>query len=263
MTKKPKISPAYIGAIFSNKLASNKKIAFGIVFILVIFLIILASPARNQILNFISGEKVNNEGEVEALLKEVGEKILLPTDEKPTVATISDITKLENQPFFRGAKNGDKLIIYAGVRKAILYRPEIKKIIEISTISDSGYEQETADSTNTTEPNLTPTPISEPKVIKVVILNGTKESGLARKASELIESETVEVVSTGNSKEDYKTTSISSINASANLSKNDLTDLLKGFNNVSPKTIDFPSAETQPANADVVLILGEDFADQY
>lgn len=242
-----------------SKTLLRKKTLFLCAVVIVVLLIILASPVRSQILSIISGQRTQD-NEIEALLKEVNEKILLPSDEKPTVATISDITKLENQPFFRGAKNGDKLIIFAGIRKAILYRPEIKKIIEVSTISDGEYNQ-AAEKISNQDPVVTPTPL-EPKIIKVVILNGTNEAGLARKAADLLEGETVEIVATGNAKEDYQSTSISFINTS-NLSESEYDSIFKSFTKVKPTTISFPSAETKPENADVVLILGVDFAGQY
>jgi hypothetical protein len=51
------------------------------------------------------------------------------------VATVSDPEKLKEQPFFTQAKKGDKLLIYAKARKAILYDPAINKIIEVSTLN--------------------------------------------------------------------------------------------------------------------------------
>src|ERR1017187_9086354 len=59
--------------------------------------------------------------EVENLINRVGQLIDLPKDEKPTVATVSDIKKLKDQPFFANAKNGDKVLIYTSAKKAILY----------------------------------------------------------------------------------------------------------------------------------------------
>ncbi len=250
--------------IIPKKVLSDRKFLFGFVLIVTILLGILASPIRGKFLNIFSGEKEGNLAEIDALLQEVGEKVLLSSDEKPTVATISDIAKLENQPFFREAKNGDKLIIYAGIRKAILYRPEIKKIIEISTIGE-GESDQTNNAPNLSEPTLTPTPIveAEEKVIKIVILNGTKEGGLAKKASDILEGDSIEIVSTGNAKEDYQTTSISSVDTSNPISESKLKEAIKGITKVTPDVVSLPEGETKPSNADAVLILGDDFAEQY
>ena len=73
--------------------------------------------------------------EVSHLLQKVGTLILLPTSEQPTVATVSDKDKLKDQPFFTNAETGDKLIIYPNAKKAILYRPNINKIIEVAPVS--------------------------------------------------------------------------------------------------------------------------------
>lgn len=54
-------------------------------------------------------------------------------DETPTIATVSDITKLQGQPFFAKAQNGDKVYVYSNAKKAILYRPSENKIIEETT----------------------------------------------------------------------------------------------------------------------------------
>ncbi len=69
------------------------------------------------------------------LVAEVGKLIDLPIGEDPTIATITDIDKLKNQPFFQKAKNGDKVLIYTGARKAILYDPATKKILDVTVIN--------------------------------------------------------------------------------------------------------------------------------
>lgn len=73
--------------------------------------------------------------EIATTLKQVGRLIELPQRETPTVATVADITKLKNQPFFSHAENGDKILIYAQAKEAILYRPSIDKIIVVSPIT--------------------------------------------------------------------------------------------------------------------------------
>ncbi len=70
--------------------------------------------------------------EVKKIVAEVGKLIDLPTGEDPTVATVTDITKLKEQPFFAKAKNGDKVLIYTNAKKAILYDPKAKKVIDIA-----------------------------------------------------------------------------------------------------------------------------------
>src|SRR5437870_155565 len=61
--------------------------------------------------------------ETQSLVEKVGRHVELPAGEQPTIATVSDVSKLANQTFFTGAQNGDKVLIYGKAKKAILYRP--------------------------------------------------------------------------------------------------------------------------------------------
>jgi len=72
--------------------------------------------------------------EVKNLSDKVGKLIKLPEDETPTVATIMDKSKLENDPFYSKSENGDKILVYTKAMKAILYRPSTNMIIEVMPI---------------------------------------------------------------------------------------------------------------------------------
>lgn len=77
----------------------------------------------------------NADAETASLVKKVGKLIELPISETPTIATVSDKTKLTGQQFFANAQNGDKVLIYSQAKKAILYRPSTNKIIEVAPIN--------------------------------------------------------------------------------------------------------------------------------
>lgn len=77
----------------------------------------------------------NTQNENRKIIAEVSKLIDLPTNEEPTIATITDISKLKDQPFFLKAKNGDKVLIYSTSRKAILYDPLAKKILDVTIIN--------------------------------------------------------------------------------------------------------------------------------
>lgn len=68
-------------------------------------------------------------------LEAVGKLLVLPTDEKPQLIPITDIAQYKDQPFFKNAKNGDILIIYAKNKLAILYDPVDNKIIRTAPIN--------------------------------------------------------------------------------------------------------------------------------
>ena len=75
------------------------------------------------------------EEEIKKVVAEVGRLLVLPTDETPTLATVSDPDKLKDQPFFANSEVGDKVLIYTESGKAILWRPSIKKIVEVSALN--------------------------------------------------------------------------------------------------------------------------------
>ncbi len=73
--------------------------------------------------------------ELQRTVKSVSRLMVLPETEQPTLATVSDVTKLKDQAFFANAKTGDKVLIYPNSRKAILYSPSLDKIIEVSSLN--------------------------------------------------------------------------------------------------------------------------------
>jgi hypothetical protein len=75
------------------------------------------------------------ETEIKALTGRLGQLMELPNNEQPTVATVTDKEKLKEQPFFSRTEVGDKVLIYTGAKKAILYRPGTNKIIEVGPVS--------------------------------------------------------------------------------------------------------------------------------
>ncbi|MDQ3158880.1 MAG: hypothetical protein M3P98_01965 [bacterium] len=79
--------------------------------------------------------------EVLDITQKVGNLVQLPENETPTIATVSDVSKLSAQPFFVNAVNGDKVLIFTQARKAVLYRPSTNKIIEVAPINIGQKEQ--------------------------------------------------------------------------------------------------------------------------
>ncbi len=69
---------------------------------------------------------------------------MLPQDEQPTIATVTDLAKLQGQPFFANAQVGDKVLIYSRAGKVILYRPGENKIIELAPINISTTTPQTS-----------------------------------------------------------------------------------------------------------------------
>lgn len=112
----------------------------GLKFVLLVLLVVtIASLATafnlNKKLKTASAVPAANEEEIKNLVASVGSLIVLPEGENPTVATVSDPSKLKDQPFFKHSETGDKVLIYSQALKAILFRPSTGKIVEVSVLN--------------------------------------------------------------------------------------------------------------------------------
>jgi hypothetical protein len=79
-----------------------------------------------------------------AIAAEVSQIVDLPQGEIPVIATVTDPTKLADQPFFKNAKIGDQVLIYQTAAKAYLYDPAAKKVLEVSDLNLGAAGQNTA-----------------------------------------------------------------------------------------------------------------------
>lgn len=197
-------------------------------------------------LSTIEGQQELQKNEIERLLTKVKTHMVLPEDEEPTVATISDVDVLiEQQPFFNGAQNGDKVLVYVGAQKAIIYSPERDVIINVGAVNVDNN----------------PVTINESDeefgLLNIELRNGTDTSGLTRTVSASIKKDNtafdfVELVDAAN--KDYGKTVI------IDLGKTDNKDLLSNLANVlGVSTIShlLPEGE-QESQAEVLVIVGQD-----
>lgn len=79
--------------------------------------------------------EVATQEETTELINKVSKLIVLPEGETPTVATVSDPEALKDQIFFAQAQKGDKVLIYAEAKKAILYSVTLDKILEVAPLN--------------------------------------------------------------------------------------------------------------------------------
>lgn len=77
------------------------------------------------------------EQETKSLIEEIQKLIDIPTDEQAISLTVTDAVKLQAQPFFKKAKNGDKVLYYPASRRAILYDPAAKRVLDIGILDIS------------------------------------------------------------------------------------------------------------------------------
>ncbi len=91
--------------------------------------------------NALKNPTKTQEKELQSAIKKISNLMVLPTDETPTLATVSDPDKLKDQAFFAKAQKGDKVLIYAKAKKAILYSVSMNKILEVAPFSVSNSSQ--------------------------------------------------------------------------------------------------------------------------
>jgi len=82
------------------------------------------------------------------LVEKVGELVVLPENEEPTIATVNDPAQLKGHPFFAKAKKGDKVLIFSNAGKSILYDPVANKVIEVASMDVSAPTVESSVSEN-------------------------------------------------------------------------------------------------------------------
>lgn len=180
----------------------------------------------------------NAEKEVQATVDEVGKLIVLPADERPQVATVSDVNKLKSQQFFANAKNGDRVLIYTKAQKAILYDPVQKKIVEVGPINLA---------------EATPTGTQDLANVRVALYNGTTTTGLTTRIEAQLKQSApnATVVSKSNAqKNTYTKTTIVDLSGKNSKAAADIAKTLGG------EVGSLPAGEVKSPEADIAVILG-------
>lgn len=224
---------------------------FQLTFLVPLLLVFLVAVAAGGYYLYSERTKEKDVAAVDpALIEKVGSLIELPAGETPTLATVSDVTKLQGQPFFARAQNGDKVLIYQIARKAILYRPGTGKIVEVGPVNTTPQSptSEVAGSSSAATP-------TQAAPANVALYNGTNTTGLTRAAERVLSGQgaAVQVTTRGDAKgKVYKETIVVEINGTEAQAE----AIAEALN---AKVAPLPQGETRP-NADILVILGEDFA---
>ena len=117
------------------KSSMTKKAVLTVVVLLLLASLGVAGYYYRQFENLKKNPNKTAQDETKAVIDAVGKLIVLPTGEDPTVATVTDPSKLKDQTFFAHAQVGDKVLVYTTARRAILYSPTLNKIIEVAPIN--------------------------------------------------------------------------------------------------------------------------------
>lgn len=221
------------------KKKSRKKL--GLVLVIVLILIVAAIIGVFAFMHYQKTQAIKNNpqavqsAENEKIVVAVGKLMKLPS-ETPSVATVSDITKLQSQTLFQNAQNGDKVLIFDKAKRAIVYRPSENLIVEIGNV--------------VVEPGAEVSP--QATKVKVVLYNGTGTAGYAKSIGSSISSKfsNMEIAGTENASSNYEKTVVV-----------DLTGKNKEFAESVAKELDgevkeIPDGEEKPSNADILIILG-------
>lgn len=174
------------------------------------------------------------------IIESASKLMKLPQGEEPTVATITDINKLKDQPIFQNAQNGDKILLYPKAKKVIIYNPNDNLIEDVVAVNPS------------TTPSSPSQPLLQPKI---ALKNGTTSLGLAAKMENDIKRSfpDASTISKDNAaKTDYDQSQIITFNQGF---KDYADSLAKTFNLTAGN---LPSGESKPSGADILIILGKD-----
>jgi len=95
--------------------------------------IVFAGVTYLVFLNISPKQNLSGKSELQLVEKEVGKHFILPKDEVPALATVTDKSKLTT-PFFKRTEDGDKILIYQKNKIAIIYRPSIDRIVSIGPV---------------------------------------------------------------------------------------------------------------------------------
>ena len=121
-----------ISRLFLGKSKYSRIVIVTVVFVISFFAYNYVQT-RNE-LKRLADPKTATQAEAEELATTIGKYLELPEGETPSIATVKNATQLTDQSFFAKTKNGDKVLIYPEAGKAILYRPDTKKVLEYSSV---------------------------------------------------------------------------------------------------------------------------------
>lgn len=187
--------------------------------------------------------KPKDQADISSIVNMIRQSVEIPSNETPTVATVTDQDKVRSQPFFASAQTGDKIVVFAQAKKAVLFRPSSGKIINIITLSDNRSAEPKSASAS-----------AQSESVAVSISNGTTKKGLAglyeSKIKEALPESQISLENAA--KDDYQTTQVIAINQQ----KKSLAEKLA--NQIGANiAVDLPEGEVKP-KADILIILGHD-----
>ncbi len=242
----------------SKKILSSKNQPKLIISVLATLLVLALAGLGYFYYHYVAGADAPVKTEDELITEAVGSRILIP-DEKPSIATVTDKTKLADQPFFKKAENGDKILIFTNAGKAVLYRPKIKKVIDTTVISltpEAG--QENASGTTPTDANekvsTTEETTTEPtERLNIAIYNGSQKIGITNSFDDELKAmySNIDIVLKETAKKsDYEKSVV------VDVTKLNAPFVKELAGKINGTVGELPEGEKAPENTDVLIILG-------
>lgn len=178
------------------------------------------------------------ETDPQSIREKVGQLVALPANEEPAITTISKEMRASDK-FLQQAKDGDKLLLYYKSLKAYIYRPSIKKVIDIGPL--------------TVDPSA-----EEVQGARIVLIDGSGEPQKAAdyrtRLTAIYKGAAVSQLSSQAARSDHARTLVIDLtddNQKYNLTNN-IAATLGGRRSM------LPYGEVAPANTDILVIVGKD-----
>jgi len=175
--------------------------------------------------------------QLRTVTKQVGKLIILPTGETPSLATVSDASKLKSQVVFANAQDGDKVLVYIKAQKVIVYRPSAHKIVDVGPLI--------------LDKNGSPYVTS-----KIAILNGSgNDDALSKMTQSVITAfPNASIVAKQAASRTFPTTITIDLTKTNQPLDEQIADTL------GIKSGQLPLGISSPASADILIIVGQDYA---
>lgn len=162
---------------------------------------------------------------------------IVPKDEEPTLATVSDKKALKDSFLAANADNGDKVLVYVKAKKVIIYRPSVNKIVG-------------------TGPLTVDASASEISGARITVRTGNGKDDISKKLQTLLkvnyQSAKIDSIDKAN-RQTYPTTIV------IDLTDGDKYDLVTNIMGViGGQRGVLPNGETKPDNTDILVITGTD-----
>lgn len=249
MPRVPKITPKAVEATMTP----DKNRSWVVIFVLTTLLLLAVGIASYFYYQYHNTPQVKDAKEIEELVTTLGKVIVLPENETPTMATVTDKEKLAGQPFFQKSENGDKVLIYSQSGRAILYRPSTKKIVDVTAVNVNPQTTPAPASETPSAPAPENSPVVTEKNVKIAIYNGSGTVGVSNEMEKILRnfypSATITTKETATAI--YDDTLVVDVTSKNTVMAESLSFAAKG------KVGQLPEGEKTPSGADFLVIIGK------